>query len=101
ITYATLEQDVAKGECGDRQREHHVIEHRWIPAQVPQVVARVIGDRQKEAARSTDPREMIEADARELGKGDGENREVNAAHAEAKCEKPDDGAAGHRSRNRT
>src|SRR5215831_5131296 len=95
-----VEQHVAKRECCDRQREHHVVEHARIAAQGPQVVARVIGDRQKEAARSADPLEMIEADARELCEGDGENCEVDPADPEAEGKKTDDGAARDRDRDR-
>src|SRR5262249_37780358 len=62
--------------------------------------ARIIGDRQEEAARTADPSEVIEADARKLGESDGEDREIDATDAEAKGEEADDGAARHRDRDR-
>src|SRR5262249_12432959 len=46
IADATPEQNVAERECRDGQREHHIVEHRWIAAQVPKIVARIIGDGQ-------------------------------------------------------
>ncbi len=91
---------MAEHEGGDGQRQHHVIEHGRAAAQVPEIVAAVVGDRKKEAARPAEPAKMVEADARELGKGDGEDSEIDAAHAEAEGEKADDRAAQHRDRDR-
>src|SRR5262249_47487198 len=100
IADATPEQNVAKPECCDGKREHHIVEHRRIAAQVPEIVASIVGDREKEAARPADPSEVIKADARDLGKGDGEDREKAPAPAEAKGEEADDGTARHCDRNR-
>src|SRR5262245_55868480 len=100
IADATPEQNVAKPECRDGKREHHIVEHRRIAAQVPKIVAGIVGDRQEEAARPAHPSEVIEADARELGEGDGEDCEIDAAHAEAEGEEADDRTACHRDRDR-
>ena len=43
---------------------------------------------------------MVEADAGELGEGDGEDREIDAGDAEAERQEADDRAAGHRDRDR-
>ena len=55
-------------------------------------------DRQEQSRGGVDDGEMIEADARELGKGDGEDGEIDASHAEAEGEKADDRAAGRGNR---
>ena len=49
-------------------------------------------DAQEHAAGAAEPVEVIEADARELGEGDGEEREVHARDAEAEGEEADRGA---------
>ena len=72
--------------------EHDVVEHGRAAAQVEQIVARVVGDGQEEAGRAADPAPVVEADARELGEGDGEDGEVDAGDAEAEGEKADHGA---------
>ena len=97
---AALEQDMAEHEGRDGERQHHVVEHGRVAAQVPKVVAGVVGDRQEEAARAADPPEMVEADARELGEGDGEDGEIDAGDAEAEGEEADDGAADDGDRDR-
>src|SRR5262249_62148606 len=51
-------------------------------------------------AGSPNTMKLIEADACELGKGDGENREAPPADPEAEGKKTDDGAARDRDRDR-
>ena len=79
--------------ASDRQREHDVVEHhRAGRAGCHRSLLRVLRDRQEQAGRAADPAEMIEADARELGEGDGQDGEIDAGDAEAEREEADDGA---------
>ena len=88
-----VSRSTAEDEGQRRRRQDHVIEHRRIAAQPPQIVMRILRHRQEQAGRRVDDVEMVEADAREFGKGDGQDREIDAGDAEAKGEKADDGAA--------
>src|SRR3954447_26089052 len=85
---------MAQHEGRNREHEDNVVKHDRLAAQVPDVALGIIRDRQKQAARSTDPGEMVETDAREFGECDGENGEIDPADAEPECEKADDCAAG-------
>ena len=92
VAGAAAQEQMADEERHHRQRQHHVVEHARAAAQGPQVVLRVVGDRHEQPGGAADPAPVIEADAGELGEGDGEDREVDAGHAEAEREKADDGA---------
>ena len=70
--------------------EDDVVEHGRRAAQLPQIVVRVLLDRQEQAARGVDIAPIVEADAGEFGEGDGEDGEIDAGDAEAKGEKADD-----------
>ncbi len=88
----------------DEYRQRHgkqdVIEHPLAASQIEEIVLRVVCDREKEAAGTADPGEMIEADARELGKRDRKDREVNAGDTEAERKEADhrSDCAGNRKR---
>src|SRR5260370_33773923 len=71
-----------------------------MAGRVRKMVGGMVGDGQEKPAGPADPSEVIEADARELGEGDSEDCEIDAAHAEAKGEEADDGTACHRDRDR-
>ncbi len=94
IADAAAQKKVAQREGGDRRGEDDVIEHGRRAAQPPQIVVGVLGDRQEQAARGVDEVEMIEADARKLGEGDGQDGEIDAGDAEAEGEIADHRAAG-------
>jgi hypothetical protein len=83
-----------------RHRQYQVIEHRRISAQLPEIVARVLGDRQEQSARRPNPAEVVEADARKLREGDRQNRKVGSGHAKLERQKPDERPTRHRERNR-
>ena len=61
---------------------------------------RVLRDRQEEAGRAADVARVVEADAREFGERDGQDREIDAGDAEAERQESDDRAARHRDRHR-
>ena len=84
----------------DRERQDDVVEHHRLAAQVPQIVLRVLRDRQEEAGRAADEAQVVEADAGELGERDGQDREIDAGDAEAERQESDDRAARHRDRDR-
>src|SRR5271169_2432572 len=63
---------------------------------MPQIVVRVLCDRQEQPRGSVDDVEMIKADAGEFSESDSEDREINAGDAEAKGKKADHCAAGRR-----
>src|SRR6185503_13081019 len=65
--------------------------------EVPDVALRHL---EEHAAGPPGPAEMIEADARELGEGDGEEREVHARDAETEREEADDEAERDAERDR-
>src|SRR5688572_17982378 len=92
VTHPAAQQRVAQHEGAHRQGEHQVIEHPRAAAQVPQVVLGVVRHRQEQARGAAHPGEVVEADARELGEGDGEDGEVHAGDAEAEREEADHGA---------
>src|SRR5689334_17595522 len=83
------QQEVTKDERERREREHHVVVHERRAAEIGDVPAVALRHAQKHATGATDPVEMVEADARELGEGDGEEREIHARDAEAEGEKAD------------
>ena len=58
-------------------RQDDVVEHQRPAAQQPEIIACVLRDRQEESAGAADPAEMTESDAREFGKGDGQDREID------------------------
>src|SRR5712691_106091 len=93
IADAAAQQNVAEQEGRHGQRQHHVIEHGRVAAQVPQVVAGVIRHREKEAGGTADPIEMIEADPGKFGERDGEDREIDAGDPEPERQEGDECAA--------
>src|SRR5262249_58977096 len=54
----------------------------------------------EQAARAAGPAEVAEPDARDLGEGDREQREIHAGDAEAEGEKADHEAEHHAQRDR-
>src|SRR5262249_24354766 len=68
IAEPAAQQKPAKRKGDERQREHNIIEHSGAAAQVPKVVARIVGNGEKETAGAADPAEMIKADAGKFGK---------------------------------
>src|SRR6516162_1546735 len=57
---------------------------------------RILRDRKEKARRGIDEIQVVEADARKFGKGDRQNREINAGDAETKRQKSNRGAADSR-----
>src|ERR1044071_5769908 len=95
-----FQQEIAEEE-GDRgEREDHVVVHERRPAEVGDIPGVALRYAQEQAARAADPVEMVEADARELGEGDGEEREVHPGDAEAEGEKADHYAERHAEEDR-
>src|SRR6185503_11497805 len=84
-----FQQEMAEDE-GERDKgEDHVVVHERRPAEIGDVPGVALRHAQEHAARAADPVEMVEADARELGEGDGEEREIHPRDAEAEGEKAD------------
>ena len=90
IADAAAQENMAEHESEHGRDEDDVIKHGRRAAQLPQIVVRVLLDRQKQAARGVDIAPIVEADAGEFGKCDGQDREIDAGDAEAKGEKADD-----------
>src|SRR4051794_25890241 len=90
-----FQEEVAKDEGSRGEREDHVVIHERRPAEVRDVPGIALRHAQEHAARSADPVEMVESDAGELGKGDGEEREIDPRDAEAEGEKADHHAEQH------
>src|SRR5215475_6128920 len=86
IADAAVEQRATDEQRGGQHAEDHVIEHGGVAAQVPKIIARIIGDRQEQSARRSDPIEMIETDAGEFGARNGENGEIDPRHPKAEGE---------------
>ena len=99
IADAAANEEVAEHEDERSRSEDHIVEHRRRAAQQPQIVVRILLDRQEQAARRIDEAPIVEADAGELGEGDGQDGEINAGNAEAEGEIADDRAAGGGDRN--
>ena len=89
------QQPSRQHEAEDGQCQRQVVEHQRRAAQVQQIGAIGLHHPQEETARAADPAEMIEADARELGERDRQQREVGARDAEAKRQPADDGGHQH------
>src|SRR5688572_19819724 len=100
VAHPAAQQRVAQHEGPHRQGEHQVVEHPGAAAQVPQVVLGVVRHRQEQARGAAHPGEVVEADARELGEGDGEDGEVHAADAEAEGKEADHRAGERAQRDR-
>src|SRR5262249_1677186 len=100
ISKPAVQQSAAEQEGQHGHRQYQIIEHRRISAQLPDIVARVLGNRQEQSARRPNPAEVIKADARELREGDRQNRKISPGDAKLERQKPDQRAARHRQRNR-
>src|SRR5262249_55712211 len=61
---------------------------------MPQIVMRILRDRQEQARRGIDEFQMIEADARKFGKSNRQDRKIDAGDAETKRETANHRAAG-------
>ena len=95
IADAAAEEEVAEHEDQRRQREDHIVEHRRRAAQhaTGRCAYSCLTGRNRPLER-IDQAPIVEADAGELGEGDGQDGEINAGNAEAEGEIADDRAAG-------
>src|SRR5205807_9779821 len=95
-----LEKKKTQSESAGGQRQHGVVIHQRRAAEVDEVPGVALRDPEEHASRAADPVEMIEADARELGEGDRQKREVDARDAEAEGEKADNHDEKHEKKDR-
>src|SRR6185437_6875025 len=80
---AAAQQRPAQPERGEAEGKQQVIEHRRRAAQMQDVIVGDMGHRQEEPGRAAEPIEMVEENAGEFVEGDGDEREIDAGHAEA------------------
>src|SRR5512134_1894016 len=94
------EQPRAERERARGEREHEVVEHRRRAAQVEEIEVLALRDLDEQATRPAEPVDVVEADPRELGERDREQREVHTRDPETEREEADRRAERHAQRNR-